>query len=362
MEDINKLTIISFIRTFSISIINPYIGLALNQNYKLPIYLVGLYYLGYTLATALGYIFGGYLADFIGRRNAMIISTIMASIFLALSLFNLSLFVAFMFFFNNAYGSANTTAVGDTSDNLKGLVKSFSRVRIGANAGWAIGPAIGGFLYEKYGFNKIILLASIFSIIAVPFLIKIPNIKGSRKILIKPSKKFSKFLIPSTLTSIIMGQLGLPFVLYVSKIFSISTAGYMFTINGLMVVFFQDFFGRKFAKFNYKYSLALGMFIYSISYLNLIFINKIIELALDIVLLTIAEMIVSPINNAVANAMVESGDRGKYMGLFGLTVGIGRTLGQSLSTELSFSKNIEWGNVSFMALLSSILYLVLIEI
>ncbi len=362
MEDINRLTIISFIRTFSISIVNPYIGLALNQYYNIPIYLVGLYYLLLTLSTAIGYIFGGYLADFIGRRNAMIISTILASLFLILSLFNLSLFIAFMFFFNNAYGSANTTAVGDTSNSLKGLIKSFSRTRIGANAGWAIGPAIGGFLYQKYGFDKIILIASTFSLIAIPFLIKLPNNKGSKRILIKPSRKFSKFLIPSILTSIIMGQLGLPFVLYISRVFSVSTAGYMFSINGSMVVFLQEFFARKFSKFNYKYSLSLGMAIYSISYLNLIFINKIIELALDVVLLTIAEMIVSPINSAVANTLSESQNRGKYMGFFGLTVGIGRTLGQSLSTELAFSKYIEWGNVSFMAILSSILYLLLVEI
>jgi MFS family permease len=73
LNDINKLTtIISFIRTFSISTVNPYIGLALNQYYKLPIYLVSIYYLGLTFVTAIGYIFEGYLADIIGRRNSMI--------------------------------------------------------------------------------------------------------------------------------------------------------------------------------------------------------------------------------------------------------------------------------------------------
>jgi MFS family permease len=362
LNDINKLTIISFIRTFSISIVNPYIGLALNQYYKLPIYLVGIYYLGLTLITAIGYVFGGYMADIIGRRNSMVLSTILASLFLLLSLIDPIIFILFMYFFSNAYGSANNTFVGDTSNNVKGLIKSFSRIRRGANAGWAIGPAIGGFLYDKYGFNTIIMIAGIVSLIAVPFLLPLKNNKGSRKILIRPSKKFSKFLIPSILTSIIMGQLGLPFVLYASRYFSVSIAGYMFSINGGMVVLFQDLFGNKFSKFNYKHSLSIGMIIYSLAYLNLIFISRVYELALDVILLTIAEMIVSPINNAVANALSESGDRGKYMGFFGLTVGIGRTLGQSLSTELSFSKYVEWGDVSFIAVLSSVLYLFLTEI
>ncbi|MGC8567344.1 MAG: MFS transporter [Caldisphaera sp.] len=360
MDQINKIAIISFIRSFSLAMVNPYIGLALNQYYKIPIYLVGLYYLGLTCVTAFGYIIGGYLSDYFGRKNSMILTASLSSISLLLSLINPIVFILFMYFFSNAYGSANTTAVGDTSNNLKGLVKSFSRVRIGANAGWAIGPAIGGFLYDIYGFNLIIIVGATSSMISLPFMLKLANIKGSRKILIKPNRKFAKFLIPALLTSIVMGQLGLPFVLYFSKMFSVTIVGFMFMINGGLVVLFQDFISKTLSKKDYKKSLLLGMTLYSFAYGSLMIINKIYELALAVIILTTGEMITSPLMNAIANSLAESLHRGKYMGLFGLTNGIGRTLGQSISTELSYSNYLEWGNVSLIAFLAGLLYFLIL--
>ncbi|MEB2793197.1 MAG: MFS transporter [Caldisphaeraceae archaeon] len=337
-------------------------GLAFYQYYKISIYLVGIYYLGLTGITAIGYVLGGYLADFIGRKKAMVSFASLSGTSLLLSLINPFIFIMLMYFFSNAYSSSFTTTVGGTSKSVGGLIKSFSRVRIGINAGWAIGPAIGGVLYTKFGFSSIMLIGGIASLLSVPLMLGLENIKGAKTTFIKPNKRFSKFIIPAFLSSMVMGQLGLPFVLYFSRIFSVSTIGVMYAINGGLVALFQDIVGRKFSNKPPKKSLMVGMMIYSLSYGSMMIINKVYELVVAVVALTLAEMIISPISNSVANFLAEERNRGKYMGLYGLTSGIGRTFGQSLSTELSFSSIIEWGDVSAIAIIGGILYLLLTEI
>ncbi len=119
------------------------------------------------VVSSIAFIIGGYLADFLGRVRTMVISAVSSSIALIIAYaINKPLIVVLMVltqsFFNNAYGVANTSIVGDYArGGFTSLVKYFSRLRVGGvNAGWAVGPAIGGLLYEIYGFRMLMLLGS----------------------------------------------------------------------------------------------------------------------------------------------------------------------------------------------------------
>ncbi|MFP3161346.1 MAG: MFS transporter [Vulcanisaeta sp.] len=165
MELSNKLALIGAIRSLGGSLLWSFTGFALYQYYKLPLTSVSLFYVAQAIVSSIAFIVGGYLTDFLGRVKTMVVSSVISSMVILIAfIINKPLIVIIMVliqsFFNNAYGVANTSLVGDYAIGFSSLIRYFSRLRVGINAGWAIGPAIGGLLYEIYGFRLLLLLGS----------------------------------------------------------------------------------------------------------------------------------------------------------------------------------------------------------
>ncbi|MFP3157789.1 MAG: hypothetical protein RXQ97_06235, partial [Caldivirga sp.] len=64
--------------------------------------------------------------------------------------------------------------------------------------------------------------------------------------------------------------------------------------------------------------LIYGSLIYYVSYSLVSLVENIYEALLNIALVTMGEIIVSPIVQALAMSMAEEDKRGQYMGIFGL--------------------------------------------
>ncbi|MFP3218645.1 MAG: MFS transporter, partial [Acidianus sp.] len=313
MKEINKLALIGGSRALSGSIIWPFIGFALYEVYHFSLDFVSLFYIIQGVISVLAYIIGGYMTDFLGRVKSMVISSLSASISLLLAfLLNLPLAIVFFIllqtFFNSIYNVSNTSMVGDLNKEFKGLVISFSRIRVGINAGWAVGPVIGGILFTISGFRELLLVSSIISLLPIPLLLSLPDFKGKIGISLNLSKEFILFLIPTFLTFMIMGQLGFSLLTYYNLIVGLSTfqVSLLFMVNGLLIVIFQEFIGRKLT----IKMIILGMIIYASSYLFVAFVTNFILAVIDIVFITLAEMIVSPLSQAIASSLSRDEVRG----------------------------------------------------
>ncbi len=370
MELSNKLALIGAIRALGSSLLWSFTGFALYQYYEIPLSMVSLFYVSQAVVNSIGFIIGGYLADFLGKVRTMITSSIISS---------LALFIAFMVnkplivigmvlvqsFFNNAYGVANTSLVGDYATGFSSLVKYFSRLRVGINAGWAIGPAIGGLLYETYGFRVLLLLGSLIPLGALPLLISLPEASRpvERGLTLNVNRRFALFLIPSFLTFLVMGQLGFPLLTYYNVHVGLSTfmVGLLYMENGLLVVFLQDLLGKYLRRPDL---IMLGMIIYGVSYLAVAFIPSFAWAVVDMFFITLAEMIVSPISQSIANMLADPRARGRYMGLYSLVTGLGRTVASSIAGLLmpyAFKQPLVlWGFVFIIAVSSSAMYKVLV--
>lgn len=83
--------------------------------------------------------------------------------------------------------------------------------------------------------------------------------------------------------------------------------------------------------------------------------------------ITLAEMVVSPLSQSIANALADPRSRGgRYMGLYSLITGLGRTLASSISGVLltyAIKQPLAlWGGFVFaVALSSSGLYSIIIK-
>lgn len=308
MELSNKLALIGAVRSLGGSLLWSFTGFALFQYYKLPLTLVSLFYVAQAVVSSIAFIIGGYLADFLGRVQTMVISAVASSIALLIAYaVNKPLIVVLMVltqsFFNNAYGVANTSIVGDYARGFTSLVKYFSRLRVGVNAGWAVGPAIGGLLYEIYGFRMLMLLGSVIPLAALPLLMTLPEPSYTVEagLTFHVNRAFAMFLIPSFLTFLVMGQLGFPLLTYYNMHDGLTTfqVGLLYMENGLLVVFLQDFIGRYLRR---PSLISLGMVIYGVSYLAVAFIPGFTWAVLDMFFITLAEMVVSPLSQSIANA------------------------------------------------------------
>ena len=363
MNSVNKLALMGAFRAFGGSIIWPFVGYALYTVFHFPLYFVSLFYLAQALIGVLSYIVGGYMADFLGRVRTMFIATISSSLFLFLSfLFYYPLvvvsFILLQTFMNNIYNVANTTTVADINRGFKSLVASFSRVRVGINAGWAFGPLIGSIIFEKYSFRELLLISSIITLIPILFLRSIPDFKGKR-VSLKIEKDFAIFLLPTFLTFMLMGQLGFSLLTYYTKVIKLSVVdvGILFMVNGILIVFLQDLIGRH---LKMKHIL-LGMLIYSISYFAVAFITNFFFAVIDMVFVTVAEMIVSPISQAIASSLTKEEYRGRELGIYGMVTALGRVIGSSYSSFLMsyflYSPLYLWSLISIPGVLSIPLYL-----
>lgn len=131
-------------------------------------------------------------------------------------------------------------------------------------------------------------------------------------------------------------------------------------MNGGLIIFLQTWIGERISG-NYRRWIAVGMTIYSLSYGIVFLVNDFWEALLDVVGITIAEMIVSPLSQSISTSLAEGEARGTYSGIYGLVTSMGRTLGSSMSAFLlTRGGEVAWPTVGGIGLASAILYLALI--
>ncbi|BCU70918.1 MFS transporter [Stygiolobus caldivivus] len=366
MDNINKIALIGAFRALGGSLIWPFIGYALYTVYKLPLTVVSLFYLLQGVIGLGAYYVGGILTDTLGRRKGMYLAITMASISIMMasqiaSAILVSTLILAQTFFNDIYFVASTSIVGDIfEDDLDSLIRAFSRQRVGINAGWAIGPLVGGYIFQTLGFNKLLLIAGFIALIPIYFVRLLPEFRGGVEVSFTVSKKLLKFLIPSALIFMLMSQLGFGLITFYTTVthFTVVQVSFLFMINGMMIVVLQDYIGKMLS--NVRKFLPLGCIIYGVSYFAVAFITNFSEAAVDIIFITLAEIIVSPLVQAVATSFTEKRQRGKQIGVFGIFTSLGRVFGSSLASYLMtfflYSPIVLWGLLSSLGFLSAILF------
>ncbi|ACP56375.1 MFS transporter [Saccharolobus islandicus] len=366
MKEINRIAIIGGVRSFSGSIIWPFIGFALYKVYGFSLDTVSIFYLIQAFLNVVASISGGIVVDYIGRRNAMVLSMIVSSLALFTAyLVNLPIPIAGLIllqtFFNTIYNISSTAIVGDIYKRAD-LVKAFSRQRVGINAGWALGPLIGGYIFTFYGFKTLLLVSSLIAIIPIPLVRLLPEFKGGGNILnFNVNNQFILFLISTFLTFVLVGQLGFGLLTYYNAQlhFTEFQVSILFAINGIMIVALQDLVGRLISK--RLWLIVIGTLIYASGYFGVAFITNFLVASIDIVIITIAEMIVTPLSQAIANSLTNQSSRGRQIGLYSMVTGIGRVSGSSLVSELMnyylYTPVILWGIMASFGLVSATIYL-----
>jgi MFS family permease len=332
--------------TMGFSIALPFLALYLYKERFVPMSLVGIIFLTGGLCTAATNIIGGMFSDRFGRRR-LLMTVSGASIFAYAVLALLTGMSASIWLIALVYVAARgiigtiqptiAAIVADLSPKDR-LAESYALVRAGGNVGFALGPAIGGYLvtFISYGWllsisalTCLVITVLIYFFLRESFLRSKERVDLRSTLAVAGDRNFLIFIIFIILLVLSMAHLGSTLSVFTVDRLGFSTAQYglLLTTNGIMVVLFQypvTYGVNKLAKAN---ALILGSLLYVCGYLTLGWVASFNWAILTIVIITAGEVTFSPIASAVVAESAPPDKRGRYMGFFALS----QTLGFSLS-------------------------------
>jgi len=251
------------------------------------------------------------------------------------------------------------------------LTEAYGILRTGANIGWAAGPAIGGFLIAFLTWGWLFAIAALIcGIVALIVFLRVRESPHEVSTTVSfrsifpagNNPPFLAFLVLGLLLFVVAGQMGSTLSIFTVRMVGLSPTQYglLLTLNGLLVVFFQYLTTlslRRVAKFR---ALVLGSLLYGLGYLSLGWITTFGWAMGAMAVVTMGEMIVSPVMLSVVGELSPADQRGRYMGQFGLgqTVGtaLGPLVGGVLLDVFPSDARFVWGPVALIAVITAVGY------
>lgn len=324
------------------SLIGPYILLFMEQDLEVSMALGGLVLTVAGVIGAAGNMIGGLMADRYGRRGVMVASMLLRSLTFVLlavvvtyrpDFLIIAALLTLSYFFGGVFQPANNAMVADVTEPAKRM-EAYGLLRVAWNLGFAVGPIIGGALIlisfpltftisAVISFFAALIVALMLteSYVPVPREKKEPGLKGFGNL--KPIfLLFCLFTLPLFVMS---GQFGSTYTVYANERVGIDTVtiGLVFGLNGLMVVLLQMPISRWLTERNPYMGMLAGSVVYSVGYLLVAAVTDGWWLALTMIIITLGEIIVVPVSNALTVLLAPDDSRGKYLGVFGVISSFG---------------------------------------
>lgn len=328
----------------------PFFTIYLISEQHLPPAMAGLIVALAGLSRCVSSAISGELADAFGRKNVMmwgLFSQIIAMFSLALCI-ELRVQAGWMltcYFFTTFLGAffrpaANAWVTDHTT--LKERVEAFGMIRIGLNIGWALGPAVGGFLV-RYSYSMAFYFTALLYATTILYLGRLIKDRTSKRATRSRARKPS---FATMLTSLADTRLA-KICLYVVMITAVNSQlvvglsihckqylhmpeyyiGWFFTINGLVVIFLQQAASKWMAKHRLSSAMFWGCILYAVGFGSVGFFGSFWTIALGVFLAGVGELIVAPGEQTLVSNIASRETRGRYLGLLMVFYNMGSALG-----------------------------------
>jgi len=375
------LLLVQFIVAAGFGAAMPFVSLYLHVQLDVPMTLVGTIMLVSALVASGGRIVGGEVADRIGRRPLLLVGMSARVVVFALMSIVIYLqwsvwWVAVVFLMIRLVGATVrpglTAMVADVVPS-ENRVEAYALFRIGSNAGWAIGPAVGGFLVSV-SYASLFVLTTCSSLIGAVLVLlfiresiqttETDKFALKRVLDVGRDLRFLMFCGWGVLLFVVMGQFASTLAVFSTQTVGISEAqlGWLFTINGIAVVLFQWPAARLAARVGIRWGLVLGCLGFSIGYFSVGLAPSFGFLIGSMVLITLGEVVFSPTSMAAVANMAPAARVGRYMGFYGLTEALGWSLGPFIGgvlyDRLANVPVLLWGLIAAIGVVAAIGYMV----
>ena len=330
----------SFVDHLGGALLFTFFSLYVTQHFNVGMTEVGIL----SISEFFGSMFGGALTDQIGRKSVIIIGLIVSALTSVgmglvnkLELFYLMAVITGLF--ADMAGPARQAMITDLLPEEK-RADGFGIMRVFMNLSVAIGPAIGGFLAAKsylllFGADA---FSSILTAIGFYFLVAETMPKASKEAeeseekttfsdsfrgyaTVLKDRAFILFMLLSMVVTIVYMQMYGALPVFLRDFHGIPETGFgmIMSLNASMVVLMQFAITRKIGKRPPMLMMALGALIYAIGFGLYGFVNQFSLFLVAMAVITIGEMVVTPVAQALVAKFSPEEMRGRYMAVFGIS-------------------------------------------
>ena len=342
------LVLASFIDMLGSFLLYPFFALYITERFGVDMIQVGLLFAVFSAGNIIGSMVGGALADKYGRRVMIIIGLVVSgigSIFMGL-VDDLNVFfilAASLGLVGNIGGPARQAMVVDLLPKEK-QAEGFGIMRIFMNLAATAGPILGGFLASQ-SYMWLFLSDAVSSLLtAVIVFVVIPETKPE-----KPENKqeesvisiiigykevlkdgvFMLFLFVSAIMVMVYMQMNSTLSVFLWEVhnFPLQSFGLLLSMNALMVVVLQFWITKRISKYAPMKVMAIGALFYVVGFGMYGFISAVFLFFIAMIIITIGEMIVTPIQQTAVASFAPEDKRGRYMAMYGFSWGIPNLFG-----------------------------------
>lgn len=366
------------------SFIYPLLSLILIDKIGLSVAEAGEFVTLLAILQAPSILIGGKLVDSIGRKKIILIfQGLSAFTFIICGFLPVSHILTKFILLASCFSSVSMPAYDALVSDLtttKNRRASFSLIYIGLNLGFAIGPLLGGFLFNNY-LSLIFIgdgITTLLYLLLIKFFIKEINKNSSNALIqkqlnpLEKSENCSVFKILLSRPILIYyslllltfqfagSQFGFAIPIQLNILFGDNSAkyfGYLGSLNGLIVILFTPFITSLTKKFRILSIISFGGILYCISFGLCGFISKLFSFIIFIIIMTIGEIaIVTNSQTFIANYSPSS-HRGRINSLLPLIYGSGNGLGPIIMGNMIslIGINKAWLVISSIVLIGGVL-------
>ncbi|MBT3337852.1 MAG: MFS transporter [Anaerolineae bacterium] len=356
----------SFVDHLGGALLFTFFSLYVTQHFGVGMTEVGILFAIFSISEFFGSMFGGALTDQIGRKSVIIIGLVVSALTSVgmglvnkLELFYLMAVITGLF--ADMAGPARQAMLTDLLPEEK-HADGFGIMRVVMNLSVAIGPAIGGFLAAQsylllFGADAV---SSVITAIAFYFLVAetLPQAKTEEDkeekisfadsfrgyLIVLKDRAFILFMGISMIVTIVYMQMYGALPVFLRDVHNIPEAGFgmIMSLNATMVVLLQFAITRKMGKRPPMLMMALGAIIYAIGFSMYGFVNEYAMFMLAMVIITIGEMVVTPVAQALVAKFSPEEMRGRYMAVFGISWLIPGAIGPLLAGLIMDNGDPRW--------------------
>ncbi len=321
--------------------------------YHLPYLDIGLLIAALVPVSTLAFLAGGYLSDRYGRRPFAIYPSFLSAAMLTLLWIDLGRgipLVMVLWGINSLGGGltrpSQSAMIGDvTPPHLS--VTAFGVQRVFMNLGFAISPAVGGFLASTAGLPSLFLFAAITSLIEGVVLLVLlrETFRGAKRTGATPTRLSEPFrdrpfvwlMIALAGLALVMNQFGTPLALFLGSVrdLPLTEFGLIYSLNGVLVVLLQLPVSRLIERApRYLGWMAGGTIAYGAGFLLFYAAGAFPLYLLAMAVLTLGEDVVSPTQQTLVATFGGRERRGSYFGSYNAVTNATRAIGPVVGTVL----------------------------
>jgi MFS family permease len=357
--------VVSFIDGIGGTLLFPFFALYITQKFGVGMTQAGILLGMSSLFGLIGSIVGGALTDKFGRKQLILFGLVFSAISTLgfgfvnnfAILFPLVIVVGLL---SSVARPAQEAMIADILPE-KQRQEGFGILRVVGNLAWIIGPTIGGFLANINFFYLFVIDSIISCFVAVIIYRVIPEtrpephaheksesflktITGYR--FVARDTAFISFIVANILMLLVYQQMYGSLSVYLRDNHGINPQGYGFlmTTSAITVVLFQFWLTRLIKHRPPFLMMAFGTIFYVIGFVLFGIVTTYVLFALNIVIITIGEMIVVPTSQALVAGFAPEKMRGRYMAVAGLSWAIPSTIGPGAAGYIldNYNPNLLW--------------------